>query len=542
MKGMNRIYKKWMKTCVSMIIISCTLQSCIENDIPYPYINLFITNISADGLIGQPIISNDDRTVTLNFEETVDIKNVLINSITITDGASCTLFPGEYIDLSRSYWVNLWLYQDVQWKIVGNQTIERFFKIDNQVGAETFDLTNKIAYASIVKSENTLLQNQIPKLRELKLGPKGATINNSTSLPSLTWSWERSFWMTTVVVNYDYYETPEEWTLYVFPTSSTAATNSVDAWVNVAWMYGEGLEGGDNGFEMREASSTEWTKVDASYITLNGGSFSARVPHLKAQTSYVCRAYSDENYGSELSFTTGEALELPNGSFDEWHKVGRVWNPWAENGVPIWDTGNDGATTLGESNTQPSSDVRPGAAVGSQSAQLESKFVGIGTIGKFAAGNLFIGEFKKVDGTNGILDFGKPFTARPTKLKGYYKYTTAPINYASSSYQHLKGLSDTCSVYIALGDWSSPVEIRTNPNNMKLFDKNDPNIIAYAEFNSGTTVTEYTPLELELEYRSTSRVPTYIMVVCSASKFGDFFTGGAGATMYVDDFTLEYDY
>ena len=74
-------------------------------------------------------------------------------------------------------------------------------------------------------------------------------------------------------------------------------------------------------------------------------------------------------------------------------------------------------------------------------------------IGKFGAGNLFIGEFKRVDGTNGVLDFGKPFTARTTKLKGYYKYTTAPINYASSDFEALRGKPDTCSIYIVLGDW-----------------------------------------------------------------------------------------
>jgi hypothetical protein len=37
-------------------------------------------------------------------------------------------------------------------------------------------------------------------------------------------------------------------------------------------------------------------------------------------------------------------------------------------------------------------------------------------------------------------------------------------------------------------------------------------------------------------------VPTYLIVVCSASKYGDYFTGGAGSVLYVDDFSLEYDY
>lgn len=31
-------------------------------------------------------------------------------------------------------------------------------------------------------------------------------------------------------------------------------------------------------------------------------------------------------------------------------------------------------------------------------------------------------------------------------------------------------------------------------------------------------------------------------MVCSASKFGDFFTGGSGATLWVDELNLEYDY
>ena len=40
----------------------------------------------------------------------------------------------------------------------------------------------------------------------------------------------------------------------------------------------------------------------------------------------------------------------------------------------------------------------------------------------------------------------------------------------------------------------------------------------------------------------TSRVPTYIVVVASASKYGDYFTGGDGSVLFIDDFSLEYDY
>ena len=540
---MNKLNLKYWSGNLCLIFIIILLQSCIKNDIPYPNLNLFITDVVASGMIGRASIANDDRTVTLTLADTVNLKRVYISSISTTEGATSSLSAGDYIDLSQTYWVNLSLYQESQWRIVGSQTIDREFRLEKQIGIATYDLRNHIAYANMAVGNLSDCENITPQLSQLKLGPTGSSINNIvTTTPELSWTWVTSFWTTKVYVDFKHFDEPQEWTLYIFPTAATVSTKSVDAWVNVAWLHGEGLDDSTNGFEIREASSSEWQTVNQSYITTSGGSFTARVPHLKAQTTYVCRAYSGDEYGDEISFTTGVAVPVPGGSFDQWHKSGKVWNPWAEGDTPIWDSGNDGATTLGESNTQPTSDTHPGAEAGSQAARLESKFIGIGSIGKFAAGNLFIGEFKSVDGTNGILDFGKPFTARPTKLKGYYKYTTALINYASSEYADLKGQPDTCSVYIALGDWTEPVEIRTRPSNAKYFDKNDPRIIAYAEFNSGTTVTEYTPFELELEYRSTSRVPTYLIIVCSGSKFGDFFTGGAGAMMYIDDFTFDYDY
>ena len=524
------------------LILMVFVQSCIKNDIPYPTIQLNILDISVDGMLGRPVISNDDKTVTLSIADTADLKKIRISDIKYTDGARGTLAVNDRVDLSRTCWVVLSLYDEVYWRISATQTINRVFSLDNQVGSATFDVNNKIAYANIMKDDFLLPQYMQLNLKELVLGPTGSTINNvQTTNPSVTWTWENSFWRSRVIVNYKHFDEPEEWQLLVFPVETSVATVRADAWVNIAYLHGEGKDGAIHGFELREASASTWQQVDPSLVVSTQGSFTARVPHLKAETSYVFRALSDGDIGSEVTFTTGKAIPLTNGSFDQWHKVGKVWNPWAENATPFWDSGNDGATTLGESNTQPSSDVAPRASTGSFSAMLESKFVGIGTIGKFAAGNLFVGEFKRVDGTNGVLDFGKPFTARPTRLKGYYKYTTAPIGYASAEYESLKGKSDTCCVYIALGDWDNPVEIRTNPKNAKYFDINDPNIIAYAEFTSGETVTQYTELNLELEYRATDRVPTYIILVCSASKYGDFFTGGAGAVLYVDEFSLEYD-
>ena len=528
------------------LIMAALFSACIENDVPYPYIKLFVTATEVDGQIGSAVISNDDRTVTVNLEDTVNMKKVHVKSITVTEGGRCSLPNDTIIDLSNPYPMTLSLYQDYQWTLKANQTIERRFTVENQVGTAVFNETEHFASVNISTKGNL----KTIKLTDLKLGPTGSTVNMSSGIPYLEWEQHGNYAKANVVVNFSDFIVMEEWTLYVFQVETNVVTKSADGWVNVAWLYGEGQENADNGFELKEKDADEWQKVDISYITANGGSFTACVPHLKANTAYTCRAYSGEDKGEEVEFTTGTAIELPNGSFDEWHKTGKVWNPWTESGTQIWDSGNDGATTLGESITIPTSDTWSGAPMGGQAAQLSSKFVGLGSVGKFAAGNLFIGEYIRTDGTNGILGFGKEFTARPTKLKGYYKYTTAPITYLPSKsntadynrFLPYQNKPDTCSVYIALGDWENPVEIRTNPRDRKLFDKNDPHVIAYAEFNSGTTVSSYTPLELNLKYNSTSRIPTYLIVVCSASKYGDYFTGAAGATLIIDEFSLEYDY
>ena len=356
----------------------------------------------------------------------------------------------------------------------------------------------------------------------------------------MNWTVYSNYASAKILVKYkDFFE--EEWEVRAYRKDKNADTKQADGWVNVAWLYGEGLEGADNGFEIREISATGWQKVDKSYITFDGAAFSARIPHLKAETEYVCRAYSGTDYGTELSFTTGKAVEIPGGLFEDWSKEDKgnnriLWKPWTEgieNGY--WDTGNKGATTVGTSNTIPVLDTWNGSG---KAAQLKSVYIVL----KFAAGNLFVGDYLRTDVTDGVLSFGKPFTERPTRLKGHVKYTSVAIDKTTSEFSYLKGRPDSCHIYVALGDWDEPVEIRTKKSERKLFDKNDPNIIAYAEFISGKTIPQYTELDLPLVYRSTSRVPKYLVLVCTASKYGDYFTGGDGSILWVDDFSFEYDY
>ena len=522
---------KILHISILSICILSSLQlytSCISNDIPYPVIPIRILSLEVEG--GSTTIDNNTRTVTLNMDETVDLRKVTVTQCTVTEGIEAPIAPGTVLDLSTPLTYTLSLYQDYEWTVQAVQNIERLFSVEKQMGKAVFNTQTHQVLAYISRSSDI----RTVKVKKLNLGPAAITEINATQVADVT-----DFTLPkTVTITY-HGDIKETWTVMVSRSDKNVVTNEADAWVNVAWLHGNGEDGADNGFEIRESSQTEWTKVSKENITESEGTLTACVSGLKATTSYTFRAYSGDEYGDEMTFTTTSAVELPDGSFDNWHQEGKIWNPWAIDTTPIWDSGNDGATTLGDSNTQPTGDTWNGKG---QAARLESKFVGVGSIGKFAAGNLFIGTYKETDGSNGILDFGKPFTARPTKLRGHYKYTTAPIAYVSSGYEHLKEKPDTCAIYVALGDWPEPVEIRTNPSNLAVFNKNDSHVIAYAEFYSGETTTEYKSFELTLDYRDTGRIPTYLILVCSASKFGDYFVGGPGSILYVDDFSFEYDY
>lgn len=531
---------------LGMLLLAVVLCGCIKNDIPFARIPLSITTLKVEGQVGTTSFSEKDRTATVTLAETVNPKSVKVDSIGYTEKAVATLASGDVIDLTNDVEVTLSLYQDYVWKIMRNQPIERRLTVSNQVGNAVFDINHYMVTIHITKSASL----RDVELVDLKLGPTGAAYNGSTEgLPAVSWNRYANYAETTIHVTYsDFID--EEWTVKVYNSDSDVLTERADGWVNVAWMYGAGVAGTECGFEYREAGAENWIAVPKEYVTVNGGQFSARVPHLKANTTYECRAFSDGQRAKAVQFSTVDMGSFPNMGFEDWHKSEKsVICPWAKDGSVFWDTGNHGSAIVGEKNvTTNVPDIRPGST-GQYAACLSSQNI-LGV--KFAAGNLFVGEYKKTQGTNGILGFGREFVSYPTALKGWFKYKTAPITQVSKGYEKLKNQPDTCIVWVALGDWEltqnaetgqkTAVEIRTdNNNNGKYFDKNDPHVIAYGEMTCGEDVNEYKSFEVKLDYRATNRVPTSLLIVCSASKYGDYFTGGE-CVMWIDDFSLVYDY
>ena len=531
MKSGYKISGKYSSGPLAAILLAAILAmvSCIKNDIPYPRIQPNILSLEVENQSQASAIDSVSRTATVYLNEYADIYNVEVLACEISPGAR---FEGDsiygVIDLSVPRVYMIQKYQLYDWTVKAVQTIERYFTISGQIGTTAIDVPgHRIVVTMPESADLTAL-----KVTSAKLGSPSATV-----IPVLEGATiDLSSPLTVVVTDFG---RSEEWTIYVEVSASTVTTVRADGWTNVAWVYGEAQEGRDNDIEYRKAADSEWIRVPEQWMTYNGGSFHARILHLQSLTDYVARAVSGDEYGMEIEFTTGVDLQVPDCDFDNWWLDGKVWCPWAQGGVRYWDTGNKGATTLGSSNTYPIEDTPTGTGM---AASLETRFVGIGMIGKLAAGNIFVGEYVRTDGTNGILSFGRPFTERPTKLRGYMKYHSAPISSVTAGFENLRDCPDSCIVWTALIDADQPFEIRTNPNNRHLFDPEASDVIAYGKMECGYDVPEYQQFEFELQYKATDRVPKYRLIVASASKYGDYFTGGNGSLLCIDDLELLYDY
>ena len=515
---------------LALLLLLWIFGGCIRNDIPYPRIPQMLLSIAADGESQPASIDSMTYSATIYLDEQVDITKVSFTEFKYTEGAeaSLNLLEGTY-DLSSPLQLDITKYQSYQWVITADQPIERYFNIEGQFGETFIDVMARRVIVKVPETENlsdlTLLS--------AKLGPADVSEMSPALNPG------KIDLSRPLLVNVTAFGRTEQWVIYAEVTEVTVQTVSADAWSKVIWVYASAQSDSKVGFQYREDGADEWIDVEDAFISGSGGSFSCRIPHLQPLTTYQVRATNGEENANVITVTTESTMDLPDGDFEQWWLDGKVWNPWSENGDRFWDTGNRGAAIAGPSNVQPS-DHTPGGE--GKSAQLSSVFAGVFGIGKLAAGSVFTGNFVRIDGTNGVLAFGRPFNLRPTKLRGYFEYTPVAIDMAQSPYESLKGRPDSCQIYIALTDWPEQKEICTTPSKRVLFDPDAPEIIAYGQMTVGEATGGYKPFEIELEYRSTSRIPKFIQITSASSKYGDYFTGGNGSVLYIDQFSLDYDY
>lgn len=340
----------------------------------------------------------------------------------------------------------------------------------------------------------------------------------------------------------------------------TDAVVDADVWATKATLRGTVMKPELSGFAFnyRERGAQQWQTVAVDGAFGEGASMSVELTGLASGTIYEYQAVCDGFDTSDvMTFTTESELQLPNAGMEEWDTSGEAHLICAPGGELFWDSGNHGSSTMGKNVTQRASDVKHS---GDYSAKLESQFVRIGMFGKFAAGNLFVGQYLKTLGTNGSLGWGRPFASRPKALKVYVQYTPAAVtdigkDIPSTVPVPAKGDMDCGIIYVAIVDESKkqtndvdagkpkewPVVIKTADKNKdrKLFSKNDENVIAYGERVFTEATGGMIEVEIPLEYFKTDVKASNIILTCSASKYGDYFTGGP-SVMYVDDFELIY--
>ena len=534
------------------------LSSCaIENDIPYPIVEASIESMTVEGQRGADensftaaTINKSARTVTLYVNDGVDISRLQILSLKTTSGAELLAdsaacenyakFPTtgfaslDSIPLSSNTRVNftnpvtftLRTYQDYQWKVTVNQIIQRDIDVEGMTGCVIdADTRSVIIY---VNPDDTDLTNL--NVKKMNLGGEYGRV---TPDPTLQKDYSKP---STFNVSCSWEEFSYEWTVYVYLDTNESGSSSAEAFAMTtrATVTGNVQSGKTPTVEYRKESETSWSTVPSANVSTSGNTFSATLTGLSASTTYKYRISVDGSAGSEQTFTTAAATPLENGAMEEWSQDGKQWNPWAAGDDSFWGTGNPGAAAFIGNLTTPTDE-----SVKGQAALLETKNAFI----KLGAGNIFTGDFA-LDGLNGLLHFGRPFSAFPTSLRLNYKYTSATIDMIGDNVgdlASLKGQPDMFQVYIALSDKSEPYEIRNDPKNRHLFDPNDENIIAYGEYTSSETVTSYQQLEIPLEYRATNRTPKYIIIVASSSKYGDYYIGGVGSKLWLDELELVYE-
>lgn len=364
------------------------------------------------------------------------------------------------------------------------------------------------------------------------------------------------------------------YTFNVSTKPTSGATLTAGAWDRLAYLKatnvstGTGVSTEGMKFQYRAAVETAtlaedeesgWTDV---VTTTEENNHTAMLTGLAAETAYEYRLVNGNGEViATQSFTTGEAdaqTALVNGGFEDWcvrSAKTALTNknttfPCSETdydaGNLYWDTSNRGANSI--SQMDPTNKSTDFVIAGTYAAKLQSVKV-LGSI--FAAASMYTGSFGGASmDMSATINFGRSFTSRPIALHGYYQYSPANVDAVGDNLPAdatvSEGNPDQCAIYVALT--KKAYTINNKQEDTFIDFEGDENIIAYGTIEGDYVKTNgaangYTEFTIPLQYKESQfgAIPTHIIIVCSASKYGDYFTGGEGSTLYVDDFSLVYD-
>jgi hypothetical protein len=366
-------------------------------------------------------------------------------------------------------------------------------------------------------------------------------------------------------------------TIIFEPVSTGLAPSSIyEIWATKATVHADVDATETEGKTVQFAYSTDagasWLYVDG--VNDSEGTYKAQLTGLAPETTYTYALMIDGvQVGESLTFKTEAAPNLPNASFEYVSKVTgesyyKFYDPNCgveEGSYMFWGSGNgegpdgvNGSASMGPVITTIDTSDK---IDGKQSVVAQSSSM----IGILAAGNLFTGQFAGLVGMEGgRVNFGRPWSSRPSAMRIWCKYSTGKFNIIKDkSLGVTESDYDRAQVKIAIGTWdytkyggskASPVLINTTDKSTFVDFYTDESTIANGDLiiyndgysiNKGEKVSAQTSGWIEyvipLDYRNFNKFPTHIVVSCASSQYGDYFTGCDKTKLWVDAVELIYE-
>ena len=530
-----------LRTVIPLSVL--VLSSCIRNDLDYPLVFGGFTSFTVADQKGVKI-DNDARKVTVDLEEWADRAHLKYLSSSLTEGASLSEPIPSELDLTQPYDVTIKTWQTYGWKIESVQTIERYVRCRaNQVGNASFNEETRTVILNVTEDQPLTAIEIV----DMKLGPEGARIVSTTGYERNGVSTDKvtrecSFPMTLECVldrtfTVEFMGKTEDWIFKAVQVTVDMEIQSVVPWCHKADVRAVFGGKGSPVLEYRKASEQQWTAFSGAEIS--GVGISGTITGLQEDTEYMLRVTNGGESSTEVRFKTDSPVQLPNMDFDTWSMKGKVWNPYPAGATPenglIWDTANAATAAFLGNVTTPEENFVAVEGPGKKAVKMESTYAVV----NFAAGNIFMGQFMHLRGLGAELEWGYPFSSKPQALHGYYSYRPAVCKDADADHQFMLGKDDIGQIQFLLTDWPERFLVLSAERKYVDFD-NDPGIIAYTEKAIDESTDGYVEFTLPLVYRS-FRTPRYVIVIACASYYGNYFTGGRGSVLYVDEFSFVYD-
>lgn len=296
----------------------------------------------------------------------------------------------------------------------------------------------------------------------------------------------------------------------------------------------------------RKRDAGEWKRVEA---VLSGENiYSADIDGIGASSSYEYSLVLDgTTIGASRSFATESGNQIPNSGLEDWVKDGSgVIIPYHTIINPYWCTGNYGTALLSKNITQSSTDVRPGST-GTNSAYMDSEYIVV----KFAAGNIYVGSWGGMDGTDAVVYFGQPFeyNAKPKAIRFWAKWTCGTIDKVKGGVGK-SGDPDLCKIFCCMATDRHAVDsadadgttFSPSDANIKSGDARYKKVLYSAYMETTQSQTEWKQIEIPFTFYGSdpNQVPSHLILTFTCSGYGDFFDGSTNSWMYVDDIELVY--